>query len=173
MRTLFNIFLLSGAVLLATPAYAEEAKEQTDPWQAFASGEYEKALEGFAREQVRSPSDPNIAFNMGSTLYKLKDYEKAAQAFTMAALHGDKELRSQAFYNLGNTAYQQGRLPESVELYKKTLEMNPDDQDAKYNIEYVQKEMKEREENPPEPQEKQDQENQNQENQNQENQNQQ
>jgi TolA-binding protein len=34
-------------------------------------------------------------------------------------------------------------LEEALEFYKKVLEINPDDEDAKYNIEFVQKKIKE------------------------------
>ena len=37
-----------------------------------------------------------------------------------------------------------GRLKDSVEYYKKTLEINPNDKDAKHNLDFVRKEIKRR-----------------------------
>jgi tetratricopeptide (TPR) repeat protein len=49
-------------------------------------------------------------------------------------------------YNLGNSAYRQGRLEEAVELYKRALELDPDDRDAKFNLEFVRDEIRRRHE---------------------------
>jgi Ca-activated chloride channel family protein len=43
--------------------------------------------------------------------------------------------KSAVYYNLGNTLFQSGRIEESLAFYKKALEYNPRDFDAKYNYE--------------------------------------
>jgi Ca-activated chloride channel family protein len=44
-------------------------------------------------------------------------------------------------FNLGNAAYRQGKLEEAIEHYKKALELTPEDQAAKENLAFVQKQL--------------------------------
>ena len=55
-----------------------------------------------------------------------------------------QSLEAQALYNLGNAMYRQGKLEEAVEYYKKTLELDPEDEDARKNLEFVREEIKRR-----------------------------
>jgi Ca-activated chloride channel family protein len=117
-----------------------------DPWDAYQAGAWSQALQGFVDQQVERPEDPAAALNVGSAHYRLGEWAEAQQAFTEAALAADPALSEQAFYNLGNTAYRQGRLEEAVELYKKALELDPEDGDAKFNLEFVRDEIRRRHE---------------------------
>ena len=47
-----------------------------------------------------------------------------------------------AYYNLGNTYFQQKKLPEAAEAYKNALRRNPLDDEARYNLAYVLELMK-------------------------------
>lgn len=147
-----------------------------DPYEAYDQGSYEQALQGFVDQQVERPEDPAVAFNIGSAQYKLKDYQEAERHFATAALSADPKLRQQALYNLGNVAFRQGRLEDAVERFKAALEIDPDDQDAKFNLEFVRDEIRRRNEEAQKRQQDQDkdqQQNQDQQNQDQQNQDQQ
>ncbi|MCB1036323.1 MAG: tetratricopeptide repeat protein [Acidobacteria bacterium] len=121
-------------------------KKIDDPYKAYQAGAYDQALEAFVDRQVERPDDPALALNVGSAQYKMKNYAEAEKAFASAALAGDPRLRAKALYNLGGCAFRQGRLEEAVELYKSTLEIDPDDADAKYNLEFVRDEIRRRHE---------------------------
>ena len=115
-----------------------------DPWQAYEAGAYDQALQGFTELQVERPEEPALALNLGSAYFGMRDYERADQEFGRAALAADPALRQQAIYNLGNSAYRQGRLEEAVALYQSALELDPDDEDAKFNLEFVRDEIRRR-----------------------------
>jgi len=117
-----------------------------DPYKAYARGLYDQALEGFTDLQVEYPEDPEVALNLGSAHYQMKNLEDADRAFSRAALSSDDLLRQEALYNLGNSSYRQGRLQEAVELYKAALELDPDGEDAKFNLEFVRDEIRRRHE---------------------------
>ncbi len=105
---------------------------------------YSDALKQFTDDQINDPNDYNLKYNLANTYYKMKQYDKAEKLFQSAAIYGDKQLQQKSFYNLGGTAYQQGKLQEAVEHYKKALELDPEDEDAKHNLEFVREEIKRR-----------------------------
>ena len=125
-----------------TPA----ADRFADPFEAYAAGSYDQALEGFLDDQIEHPEDPVVALNVGSAHYEMRNYGEADRAFSTAALSADSAVRQKALYNLGNSAYRQGRLQEAVEHYKSALELDPDDLDAKFNLEFVRDEIRRRHE---------------------------
>lgn len=127
------------------------------PYSAYDAGVYEQALQGFVDEQVEHPEDPDVALNLGSVHYQMKNYEDADRAFLQAALAGDDKIRGQAFYNLGNSAYRQGDLQKAVDYFRTALDSNPDDEDAKYNLEFVRDEIRRRHEEAQKRQQEQDQ----------------
>ena len=117
-----------------------------DPYRAYEQGLFDQALAGFVDQQVSRPDDPAVALNLGSVHYKMGDWEAAGRAFAEAAMAAEPSLSEQALYNLGNVAYRQGRLGEAVELYRAALELDPDDEDAKFNLEFVRDEIRRRQE---------------------------
>jgi Ca-activated chloride channel family protein len=117
-----------------------------DPFEAYAQGLFDQALQGFTDMQVEYPEDPEVALNLGSSHYQMRNYGEADRAYSRAALAKDEALRQEALYNLGNSAFRQGRLEEAVELYKASLELDPEDEDAKFNLEFVRDEIRRRHE---------------------------
>jgi Ca-activated chloride channel family protein len=136
------------ALSRATPPTADSPAPTRieDPYEAYASGLYDQSLQGFIDRQIERPEDPALALNIGSAQYQMKNFGEADRAFAAAALSVDPSLRAQALYNLGNSAYRQGKLEKAVELYKAALEIDPDDQDAKFNLEFVRDEIRRRHE---------------------------
>ena len=112
-------------------------------------------------------NDNAAKFGLGVTAYKQKDIETALSSLNTAKNSEDSKLASKAYYNLGNMLREQNKMDESLAFYKKAIELDPSDQDAKINFELLKQVMQEQQN-----QEQQDQEQQNQEQQNQEQQDQ-
>ena len=140
MRTHFIALLSSLALLLMGP-YALA----NDAYEAWENKRYDEALQGFLDQQIESPNNRDLGMNVGSAHYMLGDFEKAANNLDYL-LKMDPTERSEAFYNLGNTKYRQGKLDEALQAYQKTLELNPDDKEANYNLEFVRDEIRRRHE---------------------------
>lgn len=117
-----------------------------DPHAAYRDKNYEQALQGFLDMQVNHPDDPELMLNVGSTYYQLKDYPQAEKAFAQAlAAAGDNlSLRQAAAYDLGNTAFHQGKLEEAVQRYRESLAVNSNDVDTRHNLQLAEAEMQRR-----------------------------
>lgn len=157
------------AILLATGFTSLAATQNafgSDAYDAWEAGQYDEALQGFLDQQMENPNNRDLGMNVGSAHYMLGDFEKAATQFELLTQKGTPQERSEAFYNLGNTKYRQGKLDEALTAYQKTLELNPEDKEANYNLEFVRDEIRRRHEEAQKNQEQNP--NQNQQNQNQE-----
>ena len=135
----------SGAPAESSPEQPSAGtKRKLDPYSAYEAGEYDRALEGFVDQRVARPDDAQLQLNVGSAYYKLEDFQAAEQEYRRASETEKERLRAEALYNLGNAAYRQGRLEEAVTLYQDSLALASDDQDAKYNLEFVKREIERR-----------------------------
>ena len=101
----------------------------------YLAGEYAVALELYRDAEDRAPESGAPYYNSANALYRTEEYEEALQDYDESLKHADDDLRSLGFFNRGNTAYQQQDYSGAVEAYKEVLRMNPDDRDAKHNLE--------------------------------------
>lgn len=59
----------------------------------------------------------------------------------------DKEIAEKSFYNLGNMSFNDEQYDQSIELYKSSLRLNPDNQQARENLRLAQLKKQEQEQN--------------------------
>ncbi len=98
---------------------------------------YRKALD-------KNKGSGDAVFNSGDALYKQKKYEDAGKQFTEShRMNEDKDKKSSSLYNLGNSLLMANKLQESIEAYKNSLRLKPDNKEAKYNLAYAQDLLKE------------------------------
>jgi tetratricopeptide (TPR) repeat protein len=122
--------------------FAQGHKQVKEGNELYSQEKYDEANNKYRDALLENPESPIIHFNIGDVLYKKKNYEEAIKSFDKSTSSDDVLLQSKSYYNLGNTLYRMGKLPESIQMYKKALELNPDDEDAKYNLEYVRAKIK-------------------------------
>ena len=104
-----------------------------------AANEYAKALE-------IEPLNTTAKFNQANALYKLDKKVEAAVLFNdLATTATDKSMLSKAWYNKGVILSNQKNLEESIEAYKNALRNNPDDKDARENLQKAMLELKKKE----------------------------
>ena len=116
----------------------------------YLSGDYPVALEAYQLAQERSSETGEPFYNSGNVLYRTGEYEDSVQDFDESLKHAQGELRSSGVFNRGNALFQQQQYRQAVEAYKEVLRMNPNDQDAKHNLELALNQL-------PPPEEEQDQ----------------
>jgi Mg-chelatase subunit ChlI len=70
-------------------------------------------------------------------------------------MNEEKEKRSESMYNLGNSLLMANKLQESIEAYKNSLKLKPENMEAKYNLAYAQDLLKKQQEQQNQQQQKQ------------------
>jgi Ca-activated chloride channel family protein len=98
----------------------------------------EEAADAADTAYLLAPGDPRTGFNAGTAHLADGRAAKAAKLLEPAAKALDKqapEVAPAAWYNLGNAQLKAGDAAAAVEAYRQALLRNPDDADAKWNLE--------------------------------------
>jgi tetratricopeptide (TPR) repeat protein len=114
---------------------------------AYRNGAYEDAIKRYTDAQLDAPEEPRLHYNLGTALYKQRQFDKAAEEFQRASGLDDARLAADAHYNFGNARFRKQDLPGAIEAYTKALELSPPHQDAKYNLELARKLLKQNAQN--------------------------
>ena len=116
----------------------------------YEQGLYDEALETYNNAQIDAPELPELHFNIGNVKYREEDYEDTIDTYQKSFKTKDLKLEAKVYYNTGNAKYRVGEKTsdialwrEAMEYYKRAIELDPDDEDAKFNLEFVEKKIKE------------------------------
>lgn len=138
------LFLL---VVFSSPAsiFAEKVEDYVKKGNALYKNSKYKDAEIQYRKALEIDPNSNIAkFNLGTAYYKQGNFQEAMKYFdAVDQKNFDKQNLASAYYNLGNSYLQSKNYNESIESYKKALQNNPKDYDAKYNLEFARRMLQE------------------------------
>ena len=107
-----------------------------------ASGDVEGALKAYEKAQVpeHGTKAAGLAHDRASALLRAGDARLAPQAVqeaNRALSEGDAKLKATAAYDLGYALEQSGRPDEAIAAYARALQLDPEDRDAKVNLELL------------------------------------
>jgi Ca-activated chloride channel family protein len=122
----------------------------------YEEGEHEAAL---GRYQVAQQVDSTQAvphFNAGDALYRLGKFPEGAQEFLKSSASPSDSVAAMSYYNLGNSLFRAGDLRSAAEAYKRSLLIDPEDEDTKFNLELAMKMIEEQQQQQDQQQQQQD-----------------
>jgi Ca-activated chloride channel homolog len=123
--------------------------------QLYRNGNYADAYRSFQEDLQNHPDSSEkdkMEFDAGTAAYKMRDYDKALQAFSDALLSTDKGLQENSHFNMGRTLEERADMDKSDEdalsdlknaqtHYEDTLKLDPANEAAKTNLEAVKKKI--------------------------------
>ena len=148
--------IFMASVMAALMAYDREAKVNRDANQAFDDEDYQQALDGYERVSEEWPELPEPVYNAASAHYELEEYEQALEdLLALDAYDIDKDFVTKKQFNQGNTFFKAEEYDHAIEEYKQVLRDNPDDVDAKHNLELALRQFQEQQQQEQEQQQQQ------------------
>lgn len=115
----------------------------------YNEGKYAEAAEAY-RQGLASLGDAPAAArygllnNLGSALYRMGQFGEARKTFQEAALAAASDAdRSRAHYNAGNAAFGEQSLEDALAQYRDALLANSQNDDARFNYEFVKRKLDE------------------------------
>ena len=113
----------------------------------YNNNEFEKARQYYESVIMDRNNDPAANFGLGVTAFQQQDYAAAMKGFETALGTDNNELKSSAYYNMANILAQNQRLEESLAFFRKSLELKPNDLDAKINYELIKFQLQQQQQN--------------------------
>lgn len=138
------LFLTFAISAIACKAMAESpADKNREGNRLFADSKYEEAEKAYLDAQAKSPGRPEILYNLGNALIKQGKYSQGIRALRQSSDSGNKQIKTDSLYNTGNALYTTGDYKGSADAFIESLKLNPEDKDAKHNLELALKKLQE------------------------------
>ena len=130
----FVIFLLVViGIFLGAPVLAAGDE---NPDELYRLGRFAEAEKIYADSDMDNPKDLRYRYNRGCANYQGADYKGATAAFSSVLRRAkDSKTQVKAAYNLGNTAFKQGDFASAAAHYKKAILIDPESENARFNLE--------------------------------------
>lgn len=115
----------------------------------FANQRYEQSADSYQQALVYDSTSFAAKYNLGSAMFRTERYDRAEQLLADVvadSLQSDAD-RAEAYFNLGNAQFAQQKLQEALQSYRRSLTLNPDDLEAKYNYAYTKKLLEQQQQN--------------------------
>lgn len=136
-----NVLLL--LLFLSTVAQAQNAATYISRGNEFylqlqfdlAETQYRLALD-------KAPTNAEARYNLANALMQQKKYKAAIEMYEGVTTSDNVNLKGAAFYNTGVSYSRQKDLANSIEAYKAALRINPNDKEARENLQKALSELK-------------------------------
>ena len=135
-----NLFFLLIYYALLNNIFAQDQGVQD-----YRNKKYKSAQEYYDLILSDDSNNPEALFGKGSSLFMQDNLKTAQSSFNATLSFSKNQLKSKALYNLGNISFKNQKLDEALSFYRKALELNPEDDEARYNYEFIKYQK-----NPPE-----------------------
>lgn len=144
MKYLIYILSVAFTICLVDVSAQSEKKLVRQGNSDYEDGNFAEAEVEYRKALTENPNYYKGKFNLGDAMYNQQNYEESGKIFNeLAEANLTPEQKSKVHYNQGNNLMKEQKYGEAVEAFKKSLRLDPDDYDAKYNLEYARKKLAE------------------------------
>src|SRR5437763_2363802 len=131
----------------------------------YNKGRYEDAYAQFQKdlqENINPADMPKMQFDAGAAAYKLRNYDKALEAFSQSLVDRSRRVQEKSRYNLGRTLEERADLRKTNEEtlkdlenaaqhYEQALKLDPQDKAAAERLEIVRNKIDKLKQHPKQP----------------------
>jgi Ca-activated chloride channel family protein len=109
----------------------------------YREGEFEKSVGDYDKGLAKDSGNNTLRYNKGNAQYKMGNQDGANSSYEEVIQSGrDPQLTEQSYYNKGVVYQKQQQLDASIDAWKKALLLNPDDREARENLQKALREKK-------------------------------
>ena len=129
------VLVLMGSLMPMSSTAQKDKQLIRQGNEAFGKKEYEKAISKYKEVQSGNQVGPIAQYNLGNALYKNQQFDDAVNAYENALANSQsKEEKAKSYYNKGVVLQNNKKIPECISAYKNALKLNPEDEDARQNL---------------------------------------
>lgn len=143
MKKYSQAFIILMILMFLTACGGSAARYNNAGNSEYENENYTKAVENYVAAQRENPDLPQPYYNAGNAYHRQGNFDAAAAQTKQSVRTAEDELAQKSYYNLGNTYFKIEDWEAAIEAYKEALRLNPDDEEAKYNLELALKNLQE------------------------------
>ena len=103
--------------------------------EAYRKNDYKVAAELYQKALDKEPGNTAARFNLANALLRQKNAEGAGKEYDkVLGTAGDTSIKAKAFYNKGLAQINQQNLEDAINNFKRALNLAPDDNDVRENL---------------------------------------
>jgi Ca-activated chloride channel homolog len=143
MKAIRLLFLILSIMMSFTLVKAQQTKSHFRKGnELYKEGKYNEAEIEYRKGLSRQPGSWTGNYNLANSLYKQKRFEEASAILDSLAPNATADAqKATVYHNLGNAYLENKDYQKSVDAYKKSLKINPKDEDTRYNLSYALKKL--------------------------------
>jgi Ca-activated chloride channel family protein len=104
---------------------------------------FDESQKQYRQALQQSPDNSAANYNLGNAQFRKNSFDEAAKSYDNAIDHSnDISLKEQSYYNKGVASVKQQKLEECIDAWKNALKLDPNDEDARDNLEKALRELK-------------------------------
>lgn len=145
MKHLLSIFIFS-VLYNAVMAQKNDATIHRGN-ELYKQKNYEASQQEYRKALVTDPKDVTASYNNGNAQFRATKTDEAIQSYDNTIENAkDKAVKEKALYNKGVALSKQQKLQESIDAWKESLKLDPNDTEARENLQKALKELKKQQE---------------------------
>jgi len=109
----------------------------------YKDGKFSEAEVNFRKATDEKPGLFEAEYDIANSLFKQKKFEEAANEYDkLLQKSNEPNKRADLYHNLGNSQLMAQQFDKSIESYKNSLRIRPNDEDTRYNLAYALENLK-------------------------------
>lgn len=145
MKRVLFLVILFAPVFLSAQKVTETIQQGNE---LYKQKQWDQAENKYNDALKIDPSNSTAKYNLGNTTFRRGKPDESVKIFDeLATLGTVSDNKSKAFYNKGAILSNQKKLEESIDAYKNALRQDPNDKEARENLQKALLELKKK--NPP------------------------
>jgi len=131
-------------LFISSASFAQNAKNEIIKGnEAYKKSDFEAAENSYRDALKIADTNTTATYNLGNALYKKNNTDEAVKAYDNTIDNSkDNSTKEKAYYNKGVVYQKAKKLPECINAYENALMLNPQDEDARQNLQRALKEQK-------------------------------
>lgn len=136
------IFYLCASLLVLVVSAQQVESHIVKGNEFFQQQQYAEAEEEYRKALGADGNNAKAQYNLAAALVRQDKLTEAQNIYAHLIEKDDAGMRASSFYNQGVIQTRQKKLEESIESYKHALRNNPDDSEARDNLQKALQELK-------------------------------
>jgi Ca-activated chloride channel family protein len=131
-------FIFSGfAVLYSQNLFAQKENVLINQGnQLYKAKKFDESKQQYQKAVGVAPGNATANYNLGNAEFRKNSYDDASKSYNASVEHApDKNIQEKGYYNKGVALVKQQKTEESIDAWKNALKIDPNDEDARENLE--------------------------------------